>query len=100
MTFENRIARIEANRTGASGERPVPSPAKRESGLVTLLLWALFLSLVWAAFAYPLGAALAFLILGPIVTFVVVPVLLLRRRQTSPERWAILDLLSFLNPFA
>ncbi len=100
MTFENRIARIEANRTGAPGERPEPGPPKRESGVVTLLLWALFLALVWAALAYPLGAAVAFFILAPILTFVVVPVLLLRKRQTSPERWAILDLLSFLNPFS
>ena len=95
MTFDNRIARIEARRPQTSD-----APPKPESSLGTLLLWALFLALVWSALAYPLGAVLAFLILAPIVTFIVVPVLLLRKRATSPERWAILDLLSFLNPFS
>ena len=95
MTFENRFARTEARRPQSSD-----APPKQESSLGTLLLWALFLSLVWAALAYPLGAMLAFLVLGPLGGIFLLPYLLLRRnRRTSPERSAILDLLSHLNPF-
>lgn len=107
MSFEERIAGIERNRRDTNididtdTDTAARSTPKRETGLGTILLWALFLGLVWGAVAFPLGAVLAFAILGPSGAIVLIPYLLLRRRrQRSPERQAVLDLLGYLNPFA
>lgn len=100
MSFENRLERIEANRMDPREEAPAPASQNRETGLGTMLLWALFLGLVWVPLAYPFGAALAFAILGPVGAIFLIPYLLFwRRRRSSPERSALLDLLNLLNPF-
>jgi len=57
MTFENRAARIETERSGVFRTEPGPDPPGRASSLGPLLLRvlfrALFPSLARAAFVYP-----------------------------------------------